>query len=506
MRHVAWWVAAVVCLGNFACLSANAELPPRGQQTQRASVKAADPVSHLGEARVHTGHETKWPLGGIVVDGGGKLLSGVTVVVRQFAGSWLADFPCLEARTDKEGKWSGTAPAGRLLLVFIHREYVRLEQILWFEGGEERFAYLSEAERAVGKRLTRQLTNQQYRVAMRDKTCVVIGGLVVDREGRGIPGAKIDFYFHRDEEPAKGVELMPHVKISPPDPIVSDTHGRWRWNNAPQRLSHLAMCADIGEDSGGVKESVIVPSFPELADRNDANTKQERRSRCEQLLGQTYRIGAYRPFGLQGVVVDEEGRSVEGARVSIAVRAIHREKDQLSGKELSHQVTIGGALKRTDENGRFWFDSCYEDPRQMDEYQVMIQRDGCPVCCWVRYPFPDPGESIRLVLPEGETFEVAVVDAATRAPVAGASVVPPPFYVQKDLRYPRETVLVVPHQPSLKADANGIIRTRAPLKQEVGELRFEVSAGGYEKASASIAPRAESGVKRFTIPLTRTRK
>jgi protocatechuate 3,4-dioxygenase beta subunit len=354
--------------------------------------------------------ESQWPVSGIVVDEKGKPLPGVTVTLRDMKGT-TPGHTSQEAVTDQEGKWKGTVGPAGVLVIYEHPRYIRLQYNALHDGLE------IEALRGT----TVLLSKGEHRVAMRDRRGTAIGGLVVDDAGQPVVGATIDFYFHRDDDP----KVYPDIRITPPDPIVTDRDGRWRWDDAPERLEQLGMEATSGAET--TRTSVMVPSLAQLKNRDDARTLADRKVRCQQLREKTYRIGAYRPFALRGVVVDEQGRPVAGAQITGAVRAIVRERDVLTHRERSYQVAHGGNYdgkpRQTDTNGGFCFDFTAPDPREMDEYQVMVQRDGGRLCGWVAYPFPLPGESIRLILPAGEPLEVQAIDADRGTPIAGAGVV-----------------------------------------------------------------------------------
>ncbi len=260
---------------------------------------------------------------------------------------------------------------------------------------------------------------------VRLERAVPIGGQVVDREGKPVEDAKVEFLHYISPQLQRSVEIRDVGQIT----ATTDNEGHWEINRIangtiPQLLGRAWHEALVGTSNQYVSKS----------------TEME-----NQLREGTYvfRLGA--PLiTVRGVVVSSEGQPVADAFVIVG--------------ELNTQYSHE---KRTDADGRFEIAGCRPGKNRLS----ILTSGFMPFV--EDFEFAEESAPVRIVLKPGKALILQVVNRAGE-PVAKAS-----FYLDNFTDTGERQLLPT---INLEADANGRVEWNQAPDQE---LTLNVRAAGY---------------------------
>jgi hypothetical protein len=205
---------------------------------------------------------------------------------------------------------------------------------------------------------------------------VMIGGIVVDSSDSPIPDVKLSFHRFGGDMDQKG-ELSELAKRN----ATTDSHGRWQIKNLPTDL--LVNIAVMAEHPDYLATNVMIGRSP-------ATEKALRAGTFKLVLGKRVQV--------HGIVIDENGSPVEGAKV-FAGRPFYPNRQQTN----------------TDSAGRFTFDGVSEGPVMFSA----LAKSRKPVSRTLQVSAGM--EEVRLKLEPGGVVKGIVQDKAGQ-PLAGVSV------------------------------------------------------------------------------------
>ncbi|MEM7518957.1 MAG: carboxypeptidase-like regulatory domain-containing protein, partial [Planctomycetota bacterium] len=184
---------------------------------------------------------------------------------------------------------------------------------------------------------------------------------------------------------------------------------------------------------------------------------------------------------ISGVVVDEEGRPLEAARVIASARELSREGDPVAPERPATVQTAedGSFAFRGFEAGTYDLQALAGRNRQSDPLTGSLGEQT-------------PWTGVRLVASEARAWRGRVLSAATGQPVAGALVVPRPH---------RPDSAIISTQTSTRNDGTFDLR----LPSSIDGTNLAIMGRGFELSFVQLGPQAqEEGVEIILHPSRET--
>ncbi len=257
-----------------------------------------------------------------------------------------------------------------------------------------------------------------------------IGGLLQNENKEPIAGAIIMFSVN-GPSPGAGRERERLTMMGNYHSETTDAEGRWRCNHVPKNF-------------GPITWRPIHPEYQEevfQCDSPGSSLSNTRRLPASDFLAGTVVMVLKRGLKVEGVVADQEGRPVPGAKVT-----------------QDHKFRYAEAQTTTDERGHFLFQN-----GRAKELVLTVQAEGYAPTNFFTKPEPDM-QALSFALPPGNLLRVQVVDDAGVPITTAVAEVSP-----DQLNFPRFWWVG-------KTTAPGQISwNSAPFQEE-----YQVSARGYE--------------------------
>jgi RNA polymerase sigma factor (sigma-70 family) len=277
---------------------------------------------------------------------------------------------------------------------------------------------------------------------------VAISGQVVDADGHPVAGAKVGWY-HRDDP---GTLKVPQNHKFGWIQVATDENGKWRINRIAEEM--IPLIFGRASHSNYVDSAVVF-----TGDR-----AVEKRLRAGTLV---FKLG--RAVTAKGVVTDESGNPVPGARIFVGQRGI---------SNVRNEETLG--------DGTFRINGC-----KPGEQAVTADAGGFAATT-VKANLGENAEPIHLVLKPGKILRLRVVDSSGN-PISGAYVGHDNFAPGPIGRDGKEPVQFEFHSTTGKEGL--VVLSNAPD----AELTFNAQAAGYVRGEPiTVRPDGEEHV--ITLP------
>jgi RNA polymerase sigma factor (sigma-70 family) len=259
---------------------------------------------------------------------------------------------------------------------------------------------------------------------------VTIGGVVVDEQNAPIPGARVVFSVSgpTQSRSRERLTMMGNYHTE-----MTDADGRWTCSHVPARFGMISFQPRHPQ----FQEKAFISDSPEAPGYSKPNTIPE----ADFLAGRAV-MRLERGLLIAGVVIDENGQPIAGAKVTQNYSPRDPERHMFTGPDGSFRF----------ENGR---------PKEL---ALTVQ---APVYAPVVTSFvmSARADQLRIVLPAGRRLEGRIVDEAGKG-IVGASI---------EAASPRADSTMLFDWRTKADDAGRFSWDDAPAVQE-----YAVSAGGYE--------------------------